>query len=70
MLVSNIFSVALLTWLVMPKVTDLLGFWLTAAGDWKKETLGLGTVAFGLVLVVLMFRMLGGLFSRVIAWRA
>jgi antibiotic biosynthesis monooxygenase (ABM) superfamily enzyme len=58
MFVSNIFSVALLTWLVMPKVTEFLGFWLNATGDRKKEAFGLCTVAFGIALLVLIFRML------------
>jgi antibiotic biosynthesis monooxygenase (ABM) superfamily enzyme len=58
MLISNLLSVALLTWLVMPGVTQVLGFWLAAAaGDWKREALGLGTVAFGLGLFVGIFRM-------------
>jgi uncharacterized protein len=59
MLIGNILSVGLLTWLVMPKVTQFLGFWLTAArGDWKREALGLCTVAFGLALFVVTFRIL------------
>lgn len=59
MLISNILSVGLLTWLVMPKLTQFLSFWLAAAsGDWKREALGLGTVAFGLALFVFIFRMM------------
>jgi antibiotic biosynthesis monooxygenase (ABM) superfamily enzyme len=59
MFISNFLSVTLLTWLVMPKVTQFLSFWLTAAtGDWKREALGLGTVALGLGLFVGIFRML------------
>jgi uncharacterized protein len=59
MFISNLLSVTLLTWLVMPKVTQFLSFWLTAAtGDWKREALGLGTVALGLGLFVGIFRML------------
>jgi antibiotic biosynthesis monooxygenase (ABM) superfamily enzyme len=46
MLVGNILSVALLTWLVMPGTTRLLGFWLNSHRDgWKHEALGLLTVA-------------------------
>ena len=56
MLLSNILSVAMLTWLVMPKVTEFLGFWLRAAsGDWKKEALGCCMVAFGLTVSVFIF---------------
>ena len=59
MLISNLFSVSLLTFLVMPLVTRLLNFWLTApAGDRKREALGLGTVALGLAMFVVIFRML------------
>jgi hypothetical protein len=59
MLISNLLSVTLLTWLVMPTVTRLLSFWLGAPmGDWKKEALGLGTVALGLGMFVVIFRML------------
>ena len=59
MLISNLLSVTLLTFLVMPLVTRFLSFWLVAPmGDWKKEALGLGTVALGLGLFVEIFRML------------
>jgi hypothetical protein len=59
MLISNALSVGLLTWLVMPRVTQLLSFWLGAAvGDWKREAAGLGTVGVGLALFLLVFRIL------------
>ena len=59
MLFGNILSVALLTWLVMPAVSRLLGFWLSSTGkSWKTEALGIGTVAAGLALFVLGFRMI------------
>jgi hypothetical protein len=59
MLFGNILSVALLTWLIMPAVSRLLGFWLESpTRDWKNEALGLSTVAIGLLLFVLIFRAL------------
>jgi antibiotic biosynthesis monooxygenase (ABM) superfamily enzyme len=59
MLISNLLSVGLLTWLVMPRVTQFLSFWLAAAkGDWKKEAVGLCTIGFGLALLVLIFERL------------
>jgi hypothetical protein len=59
MLFGNILSVALLTWLIMPAVSRLLGFWLESpTHDWKNEALGLSTVAIGLLLFVLIFRAL------------
>jgi antibiotic biosynthesis monooxygenase (ABM) superfamily enzyme len=56
MLIGNILSVALLTWLVMPRVSQFLNFWLAPVRDWKNEALGLFTVAAGLVLFVLIFQ--------------
>jgi len=57
MLIGNILSVALLTYLVMPWVSRFLNFWLTApARDWKNEAIGLSTVAVGLALFVLIFQ--------------
>jgi len=59
MLISNILSVSLLTWLVMPRVSQFLNFWLTApTRDRKNEALGLSAVAVGLVLFVVIFRAL------------
>lgn len=59
MLIGNVLSVGLLTYLVMPWVSQFLNFWLAApARDWKNEALGLSTVAIGLVLFVLVFQVL------------
>ena len=59
MLIGNILSVGLLTYLVMPWVSRFLNFWLTArTRDWMNEALGLSTVAIGLVLFVLIFQAL------------
>ncbi len=59
MLIGNILSVTLLTYLVMPRLSRLLNFWLAApAHDWKNEALGLSTVAIGLALFVLIFQAL------------
>src|SRR5271154_4557293 len=59
MLFGNILSVAMLTWLVMPAVSRLLGFWLSStAANWKTEALGIAIVAVGLALFVLAFRMI------------
>ena len=59
MLFGNILSVALLTWLVMPAVSRLLGFWLSSSGrNWKTEALGIAFVAAGLALFVLAFGMI------------
>jgi len=56
MLISNVLSVAALTWLVMPWVTRRLDFWLHAPpGRWRTELTGIGAVAVGLVLFVLIF---------------
>jgi len=57
MLISNVLSCSILTWLLMPRVSRLLDFWLNPHGrDWKREALGLGTIAVGLGLFVLVFR--------------
>jgi len=57
MLISNLLSCSILTWLLMPRVSRFLDFWLNPPGrDWKREVLGLGTIAAGLGLLVLVFR--------------
>jgi hypothetical protein len=59
MLIGNILSVSALTWLVMPKVSQLLNFWLSSNyRNWRGEVLGLGTVTIGLTFFVLLFRLL------------
>jgi uncharacterized protein len=59
MLFGNILSVALLTWLVMPRVSQFLKFWIAApVRDWKNEAVGFGTVTVGLALFVLIFKLL------------
>jgi antibiotic biosynthesis monooxygenase (ABM) superfamily enzyme len=57
MLIGNMLSVSLLTYLVMPWVSRFLNFWLAApARDWKNEALGLTAVAAGLALFVVIFQ--------------
>ena len=57
MLFGNILSCILLTWLVMPQVSQLLNFWLIApVRDWKNEALGLGMVIVGLIVFLLIFQ--------------
>jgi antibiotic biosynthesis monooxygenase (ABM) superfamily enzyme len=59
MLIGNILSVALLTWLVMPWVIRLLNFWLAGpTRNLRNEVLGLSIVVGGLVSFVLIFRAL------------
>ncbi|MGA9724846.1 MAG: antibiotic biosynthesis monooxygenase [Candidatus Binatus sp.] len=59
MLIGNILSCILLTWLVMPRVSQFLNFWLAApVGNWKNEALGLCTITAGLGLFVLIFKAL------------
>ena len=56
MLLSNILSCAALTWLVMPRVTQFLNFWLIApVGDWRNEVIGVGTIVAGLTFLVILF---------------
>ena len=59
MLIGNILSCILLTWLVMPRVSQFLNFWLAApVRNWKNEALGLCTITAGLVLLVVIFKAL------------
>ena len=59
MLIGNILSCILLTWLVMPRVSQFLNFWLAApVRNWKNEALGLCTITAGLGLFVLIFKAL------------
>jgi uncharacterized protein len=57
MLIGNILSVALLTYLVMPRVSQFLNFWLTGpVRNWKNEAIGLSTIAAGLALFAIIFQ--------------
>ena len=57
MLIGNFLSVSLLTYLVMPRVSQFLNFWLIGPVlDWKNELLGVGAVVAGLVLFVIIFQ--------------
>lgn len=64
MMIGNALSVALLTWLIMPCVTRWLGFWLDirpadqSSVRWRREALGLLTVAALLALSVGAFGLL------------
>jgi antibiotic biosynthesis monooxygenase (ABM) superfamily enzyme len=59
MLIGNLLSIIVLTWLVMPFVTRVLGFWLAArADDWKTQALGIGVIAASLAVFVFIFRMI------------
>jgi uncharacterized protein len=66
MLVGNVLSIILLTWLVMPGVGRLLRFWLAtpisgaaSGGRWKMEVLGVSIVAVSIALFVLIFWVVG-----------
>jgi antibiotic biosynthesis monooxygenase (ABM) superfamily enzyme len=59
MLIGNILSCAALTWLVMPRVIQLLNFWLAGpVWDWKNEAMGIGTIVAGLIILVIVFQAL------------
>ena len=59
MLIGNVLSVAILTWLVMPRVSQLLNFWLNSNyRNWWGEVVGPSAVTVGLALFVLLFQML------------
>ena len=59
MLIGNFLSVGLLTYLVMPRVSRFLSFWLRLRRATRKnEALGLSTVAIGLFLFVLILQAL------------
>jgi len=64
-LLGNVLSTILLTWLVMPWVSRSLHFWLATpgrgarpGGRWKMEVLGVFMVVVSLVLCVLVFRVM------------
>jgi antibiotic biosynthesis monooxygenase (ABM) superfamily enzyme len=59
MLIGNFLSCSLLTWLVMPRVSRFLNFWLTGpVREWKNEVLGVGAVVAGLAIFVVIFQSL------------
>jgi uncharacterized protein len=59
MLISNMLSVAMLTWLLMPRVSRFLGFWLNSnSSNWRREARGLFTVVAGIALFVVLFSVL------------
>lgn len=59
MLIGNILSVALLTWLVMPWVTRFFDFWLSPkSSSWSIEALGLGTATVGMAVFVALFQLI------------
>jgi len=59
MLIGNILSCVALTWLVMPRVSQFLNFWLEGpVRDWKNEAIGVGTIVASLALLVVIFQAL------------
>ena len=64
MLIGNILSVSALSFLIMPRVSRFLGFWLNAPrGRWATEVLGILTVVAVLAAALLFFRATAGIFS-------
>jgi len=61
MIINNIITSSILTWVLMPLVTRLLGFWLQPTPrsvDLKTEIVGLGVVLATLGLMVVVFNSL------------
>ncbi len=66
MLIGNVLSTVVLSWLAMPWVSRLLNFWLTSPvggatpeGRWKLEVLGIAVVTVSLAVFVLIFQAIG-----------
>jgi len=62
MMVNNLITSTVLTWVVMPQVSRWLNFWLAAdyrPTAWKKDLLGTVMVAIALILLVLLFNRWG-----------
>lgn len=58
MIINNIITSSILTWVVMPLVTRLLGFWLQPnyqQTSWEKDALGATVVIAALGVMVLLF---------------
>jgi len=61
MVIGNLLSVALLTWLIMPRVSRWLSFWLEIPGGdrsaslWKREVLGIFTILALLAFFIWVF---------------
>jgi hypothetical protein len=61
MVINNLITSSLLTWLVMPFLTKLMRFWLQPAHQAvppKNEILGTGAIAIALSVMVIVFRWL------------
>ncbi len=58
MLINNLITSSILTWIVMPFVTRLLGFWLVPAyqqSDQRKDVLGTVIISLALIAIAALF---------------